>query len=157
MRSLTCPGATASAFTDVTEIPSSTDSSGLAFTGMPLARPISRAELNSVLTRIRHLGDLEENWDSYGAVRVQSDSIHNALAIVSQLANLVDLGKCPPTVDATPGGCVGLCWDIGGWALDLEIDSLGLIHFVYLDHFDDSRDDDGCTQDLSQIVDYLSQ
>lgn len=150
-------GTNATVFTDVADVISSTMSDALAFTLVPASKSKPCSWLEDAIEQIRRLGDLDENWDSYGAARIQRNSIRNALAIIEQLGGCIDLEQRPPTIDATPEGCVGLCWDIGGWALDLEIDGFGLIHFVYLDHFDESNDDDGCTQNLSQIIRYLSQ
>lgn len=158
MNTLTCPGNTASAFTPVAENYSSAAEDTPVFT--PVVMSLLRTPciwVSAALIKINRLGELESNWDSYGAVPVYQQSIKYASIITNQLGHLAGMENRSPTIGASPAGMVAMSWDVGQWSLDIEIDVSGIIHFVYLDTRDESNDVEGLTRDISPIAAYLTQ
>jgi len=96
-----------------------------------------------------------ENWDSHGAAPIDADAVANAREIARTLA-LID-GVPQPTVGGTPDGEVGLAWDVGEWSLDLTVDGSGLLHYVYLDEADSTRDVERRTRNSTEIANYLTR
>lgn len=85
------------------------------------------------IAAVRQLGELRENWDSYGAQPVHPNSQMTAFQVLTQLSRIVGVER--PLVGATPDGNVALEWEWneGERTLDLELRPDGRIHFVYLD------------------------
>lgn len=110
--------------------------------------------LSDVCSAIEQLLDLPENWDSYGAYRVDPKSVSQGLAVATDLSWYVGIDR--PTVTATPEGHVGFCWDSGHWSLDASIAPSGLISFVYLDREDRDRDLESRTRKVERLVEFLT-
>lgn len=110
--------------------------------------------LSDVRSEIQQLLDLQENWDSYGAYRVDRESVQQALSVAAGLSWFVGIDQ--PTVTATPEGHVGFCWDSGHWSLDASIDSSGLISFVFLDREEPDRDRENRTRYVERLVEFLT-
>jgi hypothetical protein len=72
--------------------------------------------LNKVLREIDSLRYLERNWDSYGAPRVNRQSLTEAANILQQLATP---GMPAPSVVPTSDGSIQLEWHTRG--IDLEV------------------------------------
>lgn len=74
---------------------------------------------------------LKENWDSYGALPVDHDSVLHARRL---LLSLWGKGIPCPTVTASPAGNAAFCWDDGAASVDVEVMGNGLFHVVHVDH-----------------------
>lgn len=79
------------------------------------------------IDRISGLGKLQENWDSFGAMRVSSKAISQAKLLLSNL-DVEDLPR--PHIAAIPDGGVGFHWRIGKRDLEIEIDPNGSMHYL---------------------------
>jgi len=82
---------------------------------------------------VRRLGNLPENWDSYGGRPVRPEAQRVAYEVIRELAKLVGVDK--PLVGATSEGNVSLewQWNDGTRTLDLEVRPDGNLHYAYMD------------------------
>ena len=111
--------------------------------------------LDDRLAQIDGLRNLEPNWDSYGAQRVDLMSIELAREAVKHLAHIDTVEE--PTVTAAPDGKVALCWDDGERSLDVEICPDGWLDFSYMNESREIPDEEGRTQVLEYLVVLLTQ
>ena len=94
----------------------------------------SRPLLQATKKLIRVFADLEENWDSYGAVPITSDTITRALDLVDRLAVIL-LGHYSdipePFVAPCSDGGIQFEWDNDGRELEIVVspDRLPLRYF----------------------------
>jgi len=105
--------------------------------------------------KIDRLGQLEANWDSYGARKVQPLSIQYAKSALCNLGVIV--GVRSPTISATPDGFVSLGWGNGEATMDLDILPDGRMAFSYLNEADSSKDIESTTSDLGRVIALLTQ
>lgn len=107
--------------------------------------------LTKVLGSIQSLGALPENWDSYGANRVDQRSLDFAQARVRQIAVNTN---CEPTVTATPGGCVNLAWrwDADSKSLEIEFRPDGRMHYAFVDLTHTSGDTENVVRLLGELL-----
>lgn len=73
-----------------------------------------------LLRKISELGDLEEDWDSYGAQPIDPRCAVTAAEII---LNLMDSEMPAPSIVPTTGGGVQLEWHRAGADLEIEIQS----------------------------------
>ena len=107
--------------------------------------------------RIRWLSNLPANWDSYGASPPNQQSLHVAENFIKGLSLYV--GVLKPEVSLTANGNAAFLWEWqeGSRNLDLEVLADGTINYAYADEEDESRDQEGRTQDGLKIVNILTQ
>lgn len=122
-----------------------------------VASPL-RGLLQAAKNRIRAFADLEENWDSYGAVRIASDTITRALDLVDRLAVMSDrYNDFPePFVTPCPGGGIQFEWDHDGRELEIVVppDRLPLRYF----HVQGEEEESGIISpetQLKSLMDWL--
>lgn len=109
----------------------------------------------TVIEKLERLTTLEEDWDSYGAAPVSSDSIRVAIEIAGYISRIENVPE--PAVGAAPNGHVGFSWDGGPWSLDAEILPEGRIKYVYLDDRESTRERDRVTDRPAEIAQLLTQ
>ncbi len=111
--------------------------------------------LQGHLAQIDQMRDLRANWDSYGALPVDLDSIALAKSLLSQLAYVDTLEA--PTVTASSAGNVAFCWDDGERSLDLEVRPDGILEYAYLNESQPALDEEGetCDEDALTFLAYL--
>jgi len=109
------------------------------------------------LEAIESLRDLDDDWDSYGARRIDERSIRAAQELVRRLATIVGVNR--PAVAASPDGFVGLSWEWDDFSknLDLEVLPQGHLCFGYLDGNDSAKSFEQTTSDLMLIAQLLTQ
>jgi hypothetical protein len=111
--------------------------------------------LQGCLAQIGRMRDLKANWDSYGALPVDPDSLILAEPLLKDLAYVDTLE--PPTVTASPAGNVAFCWDDGERSLDLEVRPDGILEYAYLNESQPAYDQEGETQDANALVYLLTR
>ena len=109
--------------------------------------------LPTVIAELDALGDLEANWDSYGALPIDPVSIEYAARLANLLAERKGIRE--PAVGATPDGHAGLSWDGGSWSLDVDVTPDGLWEYVIF--VKGARDIEGSTDDPSIFVAVLTE
>ena len=77
------------------------------------------------------LGDLRENWDSYGARPIKAAV---AVATIDLILNVLGSNLPPPTVVPTVRGTIQLEWHRGEEDLEIEVESAGCVRVVFEDH-----------------------
>jgi hypothetical protein len=70
-----------------------------------------------ILNKVCTLGDLQFNWNSYGAMPIDPET---AVAALQILLNALSENDPQPAVVPTSGGGILLEWHVGG--IDLEVD-----------------------------------
>lgn len=83
----------------------------------------------TVARRIREIGQLEANWDTYGSPSPY-EAAGYALSFVDQIGTLLRQLLPRPQVSPTAGGGVGLTWVEGVRELDIEVLPGGQLEFV---------------------------
>jgi hypothetical protein len=111
--------------------------------------------LEGCLARIRRLGTLRANWDSYGALPVDPSSADMAAEVLRALAMVETVEE--PTVTATPAGNAALCWDDGQRSLDVEVRPDGVLEYSYLNESRAIPDEENLTDDIGQLAVLLTQ
>lgn len=106
----------------------------------------------SAIDRLKLMGGLEANWDSYGAAPVDSVAIQYAYQFLHQVALVQGIES--PSITATPNGQVGLSWEDEHRTIDVEIDSRGL--FSYLCERNDTETE-AVTSDRKVLIELLSR
>lgn len=86
--------------------------------------------LPDLLVDISKLGELEENWDSYGARRIDRRCIE---AAVSVLRAILDVATPRPSVVPTSSGGIQFEWHRGGIDLEIEIESPSRMNVFFED------------------------
>ncbi len=125
--------------------------------GLPPAHESPPDWIDEVLEQIRRLSNLPANWDSYGASPPNQQSLHVAENFIKGLSLYV--GVLKPEVSLTANGNAAFLWEWqeGSRNLDLEVLADGTINYAYADEEDESRDQEGRTQDGLKIVNILTQ
>lgn len=151
----------AEAFTEAVGLPTHADSSGEALPQRSLTRPpilAIRLEpstwLDQCLRRLQQLGELPENWDSYGAERVDPISIAVGQQLLVQLARVQ--GVEAPIVTASPDGNVCFGWDNGNKSVDVEVFSEGEFAYTYLNERVPQHGCEGRTHNSLDIAQLLT-
>ncbi len=150
-------GSSSVAFAEGDPIPADAKEKSDALSREPVVlavRDVPSAWLPSAIAELERLRELPPNWDSYGAQRVDRDSVLRATELLQCLARFI--GTEAPTVTATPSGDAAFCWDAGAWSLDASVDPSGLISYVFLNEQDHSQDRDGRTRDAGTLAALLT-
>ena len=126
------------------------------FRYLPLTSPLRNGSMR-FWNRIRRLSNLPSNWDSYGASPPNQQSLRAAESFIKGLSLYV--GVLKPEVSLTANGNAAFLWEWqeGNRNLDLEVLANGTINYAYVEEEDESRDQEGRTQDGLKIVDILTQ
>ncbi|MEK7468646.1 MAG: hypothetical protein AAB074_14645 [Planctomycetota bacterium] len=103
----------------------------------------------SVDRKLRELGNVLENWDSYGGSPVSAEAIRVARELVFDLAGIPGLAS--PLVAASPEGSVGLAWTSGDVSLEVEIRDDGEATWTWVGT-DPDRDRHGRVTSLAPFV-----
>jgi hypothetical protein len=86
-----------------------------------------QAWLRTVLQEIRHIADLEENWDGYGAGPIRTDVLWYALRLLQSV-----MDDCPaPQLTPMSHEGVLLEWLRDGVRLEIEIENAGAAYISY--------------------------
>ncbi len=88
------------------------------------------AWFSGVISRCNHLLSLSENWDTYGAKKINIKAVTNMLDILSMIMSL-DM-PMPSVVPANTGN-VQLEWHAKGIDLEIEVDSNKYIEVFFED------------------------
>ena len=116
--------------------------SSLVFSGHP------PAWFNSLLTEIGQIGELEENWDSYGARRIDPRC---AEATTNLLLSVLNPGTPKPSVVPTSRGGIQLEWHRAGVDLEIEIESPDRVNVFFGDHREGTEEEITLTDDLQPL------
>jgi hypothetical protein len=109
--------------------------------------------MNTALARVEQLLALPENWDTYGAVRVQPSIAELGLRIV---ASLIQSGIPVPAIVPTSSGGLQLEWHTSTVDFELEIRSpFGILYFFQSSDGEASEGPVG--RDASIIARYLAR
>lgn len=113
--------------------------------------------LVSILNRLDELSGFEENWDSYGADRLESAAVETARALVLRLyGNFGDVGV-PTVAMPVPHGGVQLEWDTPRGALEVDIDGRGKLRLLRGMGDSDQRDYQEFDVSVGEVADFLPQ
>ena len=105
--------------------------------------------------QISHLSELNDNWDSYGALAIDPRSIQISKQLLSLLSQVV--GVEPPTITASPNGHVALCWDYNQRTLEIEIRSDAICEYAFIDEQNPVKDEEGETTNAERFAQLLTQ
>ncbi len=89
------------------------------------------AWFNSLLTKIGQIGELEENWDSYGARRIDPRC---AEATTNLLLSVLNSDTPKPFVVPTSRGGIQLEWHRAGVDLEVEVESPARVNVFFEDY-----------------------
>lgn len=106
------------------------------------------------LEKIQELASLGDNWDSYGACKINQKTLIKTIVVMFELLDQ----DCPaPSVIPIPDGNVQLEWHQKGVDIELEIHSHGLAHY-YLYDLDTEEELEGVfSGDLRNINKFLQK
>jgi len=109
--------------------------------------------LEACLARIDRLAALEENWNSYGARKVDPRAIELGKLFVVHLASMHGGIECPQ-VAASPDGNPAFSWEWHNHSreLSVEITPGGTIRYSYVDEENPSQDTEGETDDPDLVA-----
>ncbi len=105
------------------------------------------------VTELNNLAELPENWDSYGALRVDQGSLEQACKVYLTLTQNRGYDQLP-YFTATPDGGVGLMWHQDDKGLEVEVDGPLFIHGHF---YDDTNDDREWSDDVSLDIEVLNR
>ena len=114
----------------------------LVFSGPP------PAWFNSLLTEIGQIGELKENWDSYGARPIDPRC---AEATTNLLLSVLDSGTPRPFVVPTSRGGIQVEWHRAGVDLEIEIESPARVNVFFEDHREGTVKEITLTDDLQPL------
>ena len=109
------------------------------------------------IEKLNSLLDLDENWDSYGAHRVNVEAV---FATIQVLASVLQEDTPLPTFVPTPSGNVQLEWHESGIDLEVEVHPSGIIEVYFEDEFEknDTYESDsvqGSVHDLQLLPEFV--
>lgn len=109
------------------------------------------------LEAIESLLQLDDDWDSYGARRIDARSVRAAQDLVRWLAMTVGVER--PAVAASPDGFVGVSWEWANHAKNLDVEVLpqGGLAFCYLDDIDGTNSCEGTTGNWPLVAQLLTR
>ena len=106
----------------------------------------------AILRVVGELLNLPENWDSYGARRINPAAVAFALQLLSDTMR----PETPaPAVVPTSGGSIQLEWHTRGIDLEIEIKSPGRLYVSYEDHRHGVEWEGELTSDLTRLSDFI--
>lgn len=104
--------------------------------------------INDALARIQELAELNDNWDSYGAISPTKQAILGAVQLIN---DLLDETSPAPDIFPVPNGNLQLEWSCFGFNLEIEVESLGRCH-VFCEKLDDGTHwEKTLTYDLTEV------
>ena len=110
-----------------------------------------------VIKRICTLGDLKENWDSYGARRIDPFC---AMAAVDLILSVMGADVPIPAVVPTSRGGVQLEWHCGGMDLEIVVESPSRFRIAFEDEQANEQIESELTSDLrplARLIDRISK
>lgn len=107
---------------------------------------------SSAIQRILFLLELPDNWDSYGAKKVDRNIAFQAVQILQQISR-PDIP--PPSIVPTVNGRLQFEWHTNGIDLEFEVMSAALISASYEDHNSDIEWDKDLDYNLSPLTEVL--
>ena len=107
-----------------------------------------------LLAKISELGDLEEDWDSYGARPVDPQC---AIATVTLLLSVFDSSTPKPSIVPTSRGGIQLEWHRAGANLEIEIESPSRFHVFFEDEQAGKESEVTLTGNLQPLVPLLER
>ena len=105
---------------------------------------------------LKRLGNLPENWDSYGALRVSQSSLKNAFETYLTLTQYRGHEQWPHFA-STPDGGIGLMWHHNDKGLEVEIDGQLVTRCYFYDDANDQESPADMTPSLPRINTYLDE
>ena len=93
--------------------------------------------LSEEIENLNSLLYLDENWDSYGAHRVNVEAV---FATIQVLASVLEEDTPLPTFVPTPSGNVQLEWHQSGIDLEVEVHPSGMIEIFFEDELDKNEE-----------------
>jgi hypothetical protein len=112
------------------------------------------AWFNSLLTEISQIGELKENWDSYGARPIDPPC---AEATANLLLSVLDSGTPKPFVVPTSRGGIQLEWHRAGVDLEVEIESPARVNVFFEDQREGTEKEITLTGDLRPLTCFLER
>jgi hypothetical protein len=118
--------------------------------------------LSETVNSLNLLLALKENWDSYGAHRINSKTAITAIQI---LLPIMQEGTPPPSIVPTPSGNIQLEWHRSGIDLEVEVNASGKYSISYEDATEQiepwedelARHSAYSLQPLSNFIDQITQ
>jgi len=108
--------------------------------------------LENVLAEIGELAQLDENWDSYGAQRIDPHCIQAAAGL---LRAILDAATPRPSVVPTSRGGVQLEWHRGGIDLEIEIESPTRMNVSFEDAREGTQKEMTLAGNIRPLVEFL--
>lgn len=102
--------------------------------------------------KLQAISALEKNWDSYGAVKPSSLSLHYAHTFLNFLHRVV--GATKPVITPSPNGNICFEWEDSTKTLTTEIDDSGVHHYYY-SYYADGYEEEGDSVDSAKIRELL--
>jgi hypothetical protein len=112
------------------------------------------AWFNNLLAEISQIGDLKENWDSYGARPIDPRC---AEAAANLLWAVLDSSTPKPFVVPTSRGGIQLEWHRAGVDLELEIESPARVNVCFEDHREGTEQEITLSGDLRPLTHFLKR
>ncbi len=119
----------------------------------PAPLPGEARWLAPTVKRLNELLALPENWDSYGAARVDPRAIDHALRL---LGITMHPETPPPAVVPTPHGGVQLEWHQKTVDLEIEVPPVGALHVAYENFATGVNWEDDLQIDLAPLAQVLA-
>lgn len=110
--------------------------------------------LPAIISRLNELLQLDANWDSYGANRVQPEFAKNALWLLYDLMS----NETPiPSLIPTPEGHLQIEWHTRGIDLEVEIESAASFHVSYEDKKNNQEWEGDLQYDVTQLATFIRE
>ena len=106
------------------------------------------------VTGISELGDLEENWNSYGGRPVDPQC---AVKTIIFLLSMLDADTPMPIIVPTNRGGIQLEWHRSGVDLEIEIESISRLHVFFADEESGEESEVTLTSNLQPVVPLLDR
>ncbi len=108
--------------------------------------------LPDLMAEVSGLGLLEENWDSYGAKRIDPRCIDAANSL---LRAILDSSTPRPSVVPTNRGGIQLEWHRGGIDLEIEIESPPQMNVSFADEQEGTQEELTLSGNIRPLVKFL--
>lgn len=106
------------------------------------------------IQRISFLLSLPENWDSYGAQKVDASRAYTAVQILQQIARP---GIPKPSIVPTPTGDIQFEWHINDIDLEIEVSSPVKLGVSFEDLRTGAEWEEDLDYDLTRLVDVIKE
>lgn len=110
--------------------------------------------LRPALDRFSEILQLPENWNSYGARRIELTSVAYALGVLSE--TMLVATPAPSIVPTSPGG-VQLEWHMRGIDLEVEVSPAGRVTAAWEDAVDRSEWEDELGPSFERLASALAE